>query len=143
MKIRRMVDEVLGRFTKARSDRLSLPERYFGARRPEPKSAPKLRLPREASAWIELNPREYPFGTNVFSRESALRFVRGLYRAGAEMVKVGSIDVRDPGEPYSDTLLVKVSPRKEKRLLAYVGRNKGVQPDEVRKTKSGYRLWWD
>jgi hypothetical protein len=66
--------------------------------------------PVEARMWLTNSPTDSAFATNRFGTTAgALEFVEALYRAGAAEVLVDTPGVDSGGEPYADTLLVRLT----------------------------------
>lgn len=109
----------------------------------------------EALKWIQSNPNDSPFAGNRFTKETALKFVRKLYRLGAVHVAVDNIfdephRIKSDGGPYADSLVV-LLPHSSKRLdiielyRAEAIREGLIDPDQTVDDTIDDELifWWD
>ena len=106
--------------------------------------------PVEARLWLTTNPSDSALATNRFGPTAcALEFVEALYRAGAAEVLVDNPGVDGNGEPYADTLLVRLSdvgdtPWEVQWFCEREGPG-GVPPGDfvMRIGRDEIMLWWD
>jgi hypothetical protein len=110
----------------------------------------------EALSWLKDNRNESALASNRFGpTENALRFVQGLYNAGALRVVVPRANITDDedtlkidGGPYSDAIVVELpkdSARREKvwAMCAREIRREGFDPADGADDEGKVYLWWD
>ncbi len=110
----------------------------------------------EALNWLKNNRNESALASNRFGpTENAVRFVQGLYNAGALRVVIPRANITDDEDtqkwesgPYADAVVVELpqnSGRREKvwEICAREIRREGFDPADGADDEGKVFLWWD
>ena len=110
----------------------------------------------EALSWLKNNRNESALASNRFGpTENAVRFVQGLYNAGALRVVVPQANITEDedtlkweGGPYADAVVVELPKNLSHRekvwsLCAREFRREGFDPADGADDDGKVYLWWD
>jgi hypothetical protein len=110
----------------------------------------------EALNWLKNNRNESALASNRFGpTENAVRFVQGLYNAGALRVVIPRANITDDedtqkweGGPYADAVVVELPQNSGRRgkvweICAREIRREGFDPADGADDEGKVFLWWD